>query len=339
METLLLMNRSLLLSLSLLLALVSTASCKKTATDTRNDKNIAPKKESLGNFNADSAYSYIEKQLEFGPRVPGTDGHKACASWLEGKLRETKPDTLIVQRGEVRAYTGARLPITNLMASYNRANPNRLLLVAHWDTRPWADNDAVPANHSKPLPGANDGGSGVGVLLEIARNLAIKKPAYGIDILLVDAEDYGRSGGFSDNGDSWCLGTQYFIENLPYPDGLLPRYAIVLDMVGGRDARFSKEYTSHTQAREYTDKIWKEAAALGLADRFPDRVTAGVVDDHTFLNEAGIPAVDIVECDNHITNSFPPYWHTMQDDMSNIDRSTLGDVGKTVLNLVYSPKI
>lgn len=334
------MNPSLFILTSVLLATASVAcNSRNNRQQTTVSEQQPSGKKVLGNFNADSAYAYIERQLEFGPRVPGTPGHKACAEWLEHKLRESGPDTLIVQRGDMRAYTGTRLPICNIMACYNRANPNRLLLLAHYDTRPWADNDPDPANHRKPLPGANDGGSGVGVLLEIARNMAEKKPSYGIDILFVDAEDYGRSGGFTDENDSWCLGTQYFLENLPYPDGLLPRYAILLDMVGGRDARFAREYTSHIEAREFTDKVWKEAADLGLSERFPDRVTAGVVDDHTFLNRAGIPAVDIIECDNAITSSFPPYWHTMQDDMSNIDTNTLGDVGRTVLNIVYSPKI
>ena len=333
------MNRSLLLSLSLLLTVGSIACSKKPASGQQTAETKSPKKEALGNFNADSAFSYIERQLEFGSRVPGSAGHRACAAWLEDKLRQSNPATVIVQRGEVRAYTGAKLPIVNLMASYNRGNPNRLLLVAHWDTRPWADSDPDPANHNKALPGANDGGSGVGVLLETARNLAAKKPEFGVDILLVDAEDYGRSGGFNDDGDSWCLGTQYFLDHLPYREGILPRYAIVLDMVGGRDAHFAKEYISHTNAREYTDRIWKEAAALGMSERFPDRVTAGIVDDHMFLNEAGIPAVDIVECDNSHTSSFPPYWHTMQDDITNIDRHTLGDVGNLILTLVYSPKL
>lgn len=318
-----------------------SSSCGRNDTDaSKKAENPTPKKQVLGNFNADSAYSYIERQLEFGPRVPGTPGHKACAAWLEQKLRATDPDSLVVQRGQVRCYTGAQLPIINLMARYNISNPNRLLLLAHWDTRPWADADPEATNHTKPVPGANDGGSGVGVLLEIARNLAIKKPSYGIDILLVDAEDSGRSGVFNaDSDDSWCLGTQYFLENLPYPEGQMPHYAILLDMVGGRGAHFAREFTSHTQAKEFTDKIWAEAKALGLSERFPDRVTSGVVDDHTYLNEAGIPAVDIIECDNDTTNGFPPYWHTMQDDMSNIDTSTLHDVGITVLNLVYAPKI
>ncbi len=333
------MNPSLFLLISLLLTVISTACGSKNSQEQKVANKQTAKKEVLGNFNADSAYHYVERQLECGPRVPGSNGHKVCAAWLEHKLRSFNPDTIIVQKGEVRAYTGERLPIINIMASYNRTNPNRLLLLAHWDTRPWADNDPDLTKHNTPLPGANDGGSGTAVLLEIARNLAMKKPSYGIDILLVDAEDYGRSGGFNDDGDSWCLGTKYFLDNMPYPDGLLPRYAIVLDMVGGRDAHFAREFTSHTQAKEYTDKIWNEAAALGLSKRFPNRVTAGVVDDHTFLNEAGIPAVDIIECDNQLTNGFPPYWHTMQDDMTNIDVHTLGDVGKTVLNIVYSPKI
>lgn len=334
------MSSSLLLSIGLLLTVLSSSCTKNNVNETKAAETSTAKKQVLGDFNADSAYSYVERQLEFGPRVPGTAGHKACAAWLEQKLRATAPDSMVVQRGRVRCYNGAELPIINLMARYNITNPNRLLLLAHWDTRPWADNDSCVENRNKPLPGANDGGSGVGVLLEIARNLAIKKPAYGIDILLVDAEDSGRTGVFNaDNDDSWCLGTQYFLENMPYPDGQMPRYAILLDMVGGRDAHFAREYTSHSEAKEYTDKIWAEAAALGLSERFPNRVTSGVVDDHTYLNAAGIPAVDIIECDNNTTKSFPPYWHTMRDDMSNIDKSTLHDVGITVLNIVYAPKI
>ena len=194
-------------------------------------------------------------------------------------------------------------------------------------------------NRNKPIPGANDGASGVGVLLEIARNLAIEAPAVGVDILFVDGEDYGNAGGFSDNQETWCLGTQYWTKNMvPYTKNNRPIYGILLDMVGGKNARFHREYFSNTNAPNQTVRIWSEAAHLGLKDIFVNEIGGSIVDDHIFMAKAGIPTVNIIETMNVETSNFPPTWHTHADNMDNIDRRSLDAVGKTVLNVVYKEK-
>lgn len=287
-----------------------------------------------GAFSADSAYDYIRHQLAFGPRVPGTPGHKACGNWLESRLRAFGADTVIVQQAEVEAFNGDRLPLRNIIARYNPQAAKRVLLIAHWDTRPWADADPDEGHHSQPIPGANDGASGVAVLLEIARNFAMRQPAQGVDLFMTDAEDYGSSGSGQD--ESWCLGTQHFMDNLPYTPGNMPEFAIVLDMVGGRSATFKREYFSDQYARPYVDKVWKTAARLGFGDRFSNVSGPGIIDDHVFVIRGGIPAIDIVECQNTTTGSFPPQWHTMADDIDAIDRTTLNAVGTTVLDVLYN---
>ncbi len=284
-------------------------------------------------FNADSAYAYIERQVACGPRVPGTEGHRLCQRFLADELKRLNADTVIEQKTVVTAFNGDRLPINNIFAQYNKAARRRILLLAHWDTRPWADAEPDPSKHSTPIPGANDGGSGVGVLLEIARNLAAKQPAVGADILFVDAEDYGNTGG---DDESWCLGTQYWIKNMPYDLGKLPAYGILLDIVGGTNAKFYREYFSEQYAPEINNKVWAAANASGYSSRFINQARGAVTDDHVYINEAGIPCIDIIECANSATGSFPPTWHTLSDDMSSISRSTLKAVGQTVLNLIYS---
>ena len=224
------------------------------------------------------------------------------------------------------------------MARYNPTAQRRVMLVAHWDTRPWADNDPDEANHSKPVLGANDGASGVGILLETARQFNIRRPDVGVDILLVDAEDYGKSDSFNGNADSWCLGTQHWIQNMPYTAGNLPAYAILLDMVGGKGAVFNREYSSMKNAAAIVEKVWNIASQSGYSSRFSNEISGGIIDDHIYLQKVGIPAIDIIECNNYETNSFPSTWHTVKDDMNSIDPSTLKAVGQTVINTVYSEK-
>lgn len=286
-------------------------------------------------FNADSAYRYIERQVDFGPRVPGSDSHLNCQSYLVGELLRHGADTVLQQKTTLTAYTGMKLPINNIMGRFNEDTQKRVLLLAHWDCRPWADNDPDVDNRDKPVPGANDGASGVGVLLEIARQLNIKRPDIGVDILFVDAEDAGRSEGFGSSEDTWCLGTQYWLDNMPYADGVMPVYGILLDMVGGINARFYREYISDQYAEDLNSKVWAIAEASGYGEIFPNQQGGGIVDDHMFVNRAGIPCIDIVECSNPETGTFPPYWHTLKDDMSKIDRSRLKAVGQTVLNVIY----
>ncbi len=313
-------------------------SCGGSAKTSEKQNASTEKAVALGAFDKDSAYKYIADQVAFGPRVPGTEAHEKCAEYLVDKLRQFGADTIIEQRATVTAFNGDQLPINNIFARYNPMAVNRILLAAHWDTRPWANMETTEDKRHQAVPGANDGASGVGVILEIARNLSMKAPECGIDILFTDAEDYGNSLGFTNNDATWCLGTQYWIKNLPYTPVNRPTYGILLDMVGGTGARFYREMLSHNKARAATVKIWGEAQALGFGDIFINKVGGAVVDDHVFLTEAGIPTTDIIEHMNDITGNFPTYWHTLDDDMSQISTTTLDAVGKTVLNVLYKEK-
>lgn len=298
-------------------------------TVTANDSPVMPV------FNADSAYNHIGVQVAMGPRVPGTDGHRRCAQYLTGQLHRYKADTVISQYTTVTAFNGDRLPIVNILAQYNRHLTRRILLLAHWDTRPWADAETDASKASIPIPGANDGGSGVGILLEIARQLSQKAPSVGVDILFTDAEDYGDSGG---DDSSWCLGTQYWVKNMPYNSDNKPMYGILLDIVGGIDARFYREGYSDYLAPHVVNKVWANANAAGYSDIFINTSRGAVTDDHVHINAASIPCIDIIECANPATGSFPPTWHTLDDDMKSIDRNSLRAVGQTVLNTIYNEK-
>lgn len=331
------MNNKSLTILSATLMAISTLACgNKTASSTDVSEAGANSFDSMPSFCADSAYSYVNRQVKMGPRVPGSEGHTACAGYLISELKRHGADTVIDQATTVTAFTGDRLPIHNIMGRFNPDVKRRVLLVAHWDTRPWADNDPNEKNHKTPVLGANDGASGVGVLLELARQFSISRPSVGVDILFVDAEDYGNSGGFSNNPDSWCLGTQYWIQNMPYGVDDIPAYAILLDMVGGKSAVFNREYGSVRNAPGIVEHVWDIAARSGFSSRFHNEVAGGIIDDHIYLQKAGIPSIDIIECNNYETKSFPSTWHTVKDDMDSIDPSTLKAVGQTVLNTVYS---
>lgn len=323
-----------LLALAVLIAIATACSAGSSTTQettTTPQSNQRPQVQ----FMADSAYKYIQAQLDFGPRVPGTKAHNRCADYLVETLRSYGADTVLQQKTTVEAFNGDKLPINNIMARYNVSAPKRLLLVAHWDTRPWADAETDASKHSMPIPGANDGGSGVAVLLEIARNLELNAPSVGVDILFTDAEDYGNTGG---DDNSWCLGTQYWVENMPYTPATMPVLGILLDIVGGIDAKFYREYFSEYYAPQVNDIIWAEAASAGFGDKFPNERRGAVTDDHVYINQAGIPCIDIIECANPATGSFPPTWHTLDDDINSIDRNSLKAVGQVVMNTIYKQK-
>ena len=310
-----------------------TCSCNAGSQSKQADNVQSRQAISVIDFNADNAYDYIKKQLEFGPRVPGTEGHKQCAEWLVGELKQQGADTIIEQKTTVTAFNGDKLPINNIFAQYNKKANKRVLLLAHWDTRPWADAEKDKSKHNTPIPGANDGGSGVGVLLEIARCMSQKQPSIGVDILLVDAEDYGAMGG---DDKSWCLGTQYWVKNMPYEMTKRPIYGILLDIVGGVDAKFYREYFSERLASRINDKVWAIANASGYSSQFINRTEGALTDDHYHINMAGIPCIDIIECANPLTGAFPPTWHTLKDDINSIDKKSLKAVGQTVLNTIYN---
>ena len=288
-------------------------------------------------FNADSAMTFLRRQVEAGPRVPGTAAHKATGDYLAATLRQLGADTVMEQHVEATAWNGDRLPLRNILARFSpESKGKRILLVAHWDSRPWADQEASDDKRRTPIEGANDGASGVAVLMEIARLLGLERSAEPVDILLTDGEDYGAPEGHDGDETTWCLGTQAWIAGgMPYDFSTQPRYAILLDMVGGRDARFHREVISDYMAKDVVDMAWNRAARLGLGDRFGNERGGTVVDDHLFLNRAGLPAIDIIESANPQTGSFNPTWHTHDDTADNIDPATLETVGTLIRSIVY----
>lgn len=287
-------------------------------------------------FDADSAYAFVARQVAFGPRVPGTPSHQACGDWLVARLKGSGAE-VIEQTGTVTIYSGHKLPLRNIFARFHPERSERILLFAHWDTRPFADRDEQRRN--EPIDGANDGASGVGVLLEIARHLATKDHGPGIDILFTDVEDYGQPSGAmaleEGSMDTWALGARYFAKNPPVP-GYRARFGILLDMVGARDAVFHREAISMRHAPAVVGKIWRMAEELGYGHRFiPETQYFVGTDDHVPINEVlRIPSVDIIQYDPD-TRAFGPYWHTHQDNMDIIDRETLQVVGHTVLEVVW----
>ena len=288
-------------------------------------------------FDAASAYGFVKKQVEFGPRVPGTPAHAACADWFVATLRQWTPD-VFVQEFKARAYDGRPLAGKNIIASFNADAKDRILLCAHWDSRPFADHDPDPANHFKPVMGANDGASGVGVLLEVARCLSLNKPAVGVDILLLDLEDFGEHANWRGSSeDSWGLGSQHWAKN-PHRPGYRARFGILLDMVGAAGATFPMEGTSMYYAPAVVRKVWDVARGLGLGRYFIDRESDPLIDDHLYINRyAGIPTIDIIDYDAG-RGGFPSSWHTVGDTLDKIDKKTLEAAGRTVLAVVLQEK-
>ena len=292
-------------------------------------------------FDADSAYSFVAAQVAFGPRVPGSKGHAACGNYLVSKL-QSYGAVVLTQDVTLKAYNGDLLPSRNVIAQFNPEQANRILLCAHWDTRPWADSDPDPANHYKPLPGANDGGSGVGVLLEVARQLSQVPARVGVDIVLFDAEDYGLhekdSHLWDKNRHSWALGSQYWSMN-PHRRAYNARYGILLDIVGAPDSKFCYEGYSAHFAGDIIAKVWKKAHEWGYSKYFVNEEGGTVTDDHYYVNRVlGIPCIDIINCDPDSPNGFGAHHHTMQDNMDWIDTETLKAVGQTVLAVIYNEK-
>lgn len=283
-------------------------------------------------FEADSAMYYLNQQVNFGPRVNNTEPHRRTAQWLEKELRRHGAQVSL-QKMELTDADGVKINAVNIIGQYNPEAEERLLLLAHWDTRPWADADPDEANRKTPVPGANDGASGVAVLLETARLLGQQSPGTGVDILFVDAEDRGNH----EDEDSWALGAQYFVDH-PFKPEYLPSQAILLDMVGGRGARFFYEAFSAQAAPELLQQVWATADAAGYGQIFVTAAGGGVTDDHVRFIDAGIPAIDIIEFDPTSPNGFNSTWHTLADTPDNIDPATLRAVGQTLVNFIYSRK-
>jgi Zn-dependent M28 family amino/carboxypeptidase len=319
--------------LLLSMAIVTLAGCKSqpqssagSASQVENNTTAVE----VPAFDGDNAYSMVKAQCDFGPRVPGTEAHAKCAQWLEQQLKQCC-DSVIVQEAQVKTFDNTTLNIKNLVGCINPDNTDRILLLAHWDCRPWADNDPDPAKQHQPVMGANDGASGVGVLLELARIMHEKRPTIGVDILLVDAEDWGTN----DVEDSWALGTQYWAKH-PHVEGYSPRFGILLDMVGASGARFSKEIMSMQWASEVVNEVWTAASDAGYGNYFVNTLGGAITDDHVQVNEAGIKCIDIIDMRQDSDTGFFDGWHTTADTMQWIDKAVLKAVGQTVATVIYS---
>lgn len=291
--------------------------------------------DSIPSFSADSAYAFVEKQVAFGPRVPNTPEHIRCAEWLASELERHGLETE-VQSAQVRAFNDEVLNIRNIIGRWNPEAKERVILYAHWDTRPFADRD--DERRTKPIDGANDGASGVGVILELMRSIQAysKKPEVGIDVVFFDAEDYGKpSSSMTGQGnDSWCLGSQHWAAGDAFSDSK-PKYGILLDMVGAEDAVFPKEYASRQFAQSLQDRIWTLANNLGYSAYFINEISGGITDDHIYVSRlADIPSIDIIHYEPW-KRDFGKFHHTHEDNMDIISKETLGAVGHVLVEFLY----
>lgn len=319
--------RKHIISLATLLAVTLTVSCASSGSRTTAANTETSSAISLPAFDGDSAYAYVARQVEAGPRVPNTEAHRKTADWLAATLRRHGA-RVTEQSMTLTAFDGTRLQARNIFGQYNPDATARILLMAHYDCRPWADNDPDPAKRHLPVDGANDGASGVGVLLELARQLNALPPTIGVDILFADAEDWGSEG----DDDSWAMGTRYFAENPPLA-GYAPDEAILLDMVGAPDAVFPREWYSQQAASGLLTSLWATAEELGLGERFVNRPGGAINDDHVELIKAGIPAVDIIDLRD---SGFNDRWHTTSDNMEGISARTLKEVGQVITAYIRS---
>ena len=285
-------------------------------------------------FNADSAYYYTKKQVDFGFRIPGTPVQKKVADWLTAKLKTYTKD-VYVQNTTVKIYNGKMVPCINIIGAFNPQAQKRILLLSHWDSRPYADEDSV--NKDKPFPSACDGASGVGILLEMARQFAQQSPNVGVDVFFTDVEDYGPPRGSNiPDDDSYCLGTQYWAKH-PHVANYHAYYGVLLDMTAAKNAQFLQEGYTMQYAPTIQKKIWDIGNQLGYGQFFKYENGVVITDDHFYVNTiADIPTVDIIDLDNNSPTKFAYYWHTHKDDMSIIDTATLKAVGQTLLQLIYS---
>ena len=328
------MKNSIYLVFSVLLMLSCGNLRKQTVDDTATLQPVGPV------FSADSAYLYCQQQCDFGPRTMNSKAHDLCEEWIVSKFKAFGMD-VTTQKADLKGFDGTILKSTNIIASYKSELANRILLCAHWDSRPWADNDPDEANHKTPVLAANDGASGVAVMLEVARQLP-DTLGIGVDFVCFDAEDWGvpQWSDAVDDGNSWALGAQYWAANCPKKQAKTYRFGILLDMVGGQGAQFYKEGMSLQYASSVVDKVWRAAQVVGFGSMFPTQTGSRITDDHIPVNRvAKIPTIDIIPYyPNCEQSSFGPTWHTVNDDMTHIDKNTLQAVGQTMIQVIFSEK-
>ncbi|MFN8280234.1 MAG: M28 family peptidase [Saprospiraceae bacterium] len=306
--------------LPLLVALVALNSCKW-------DKSVK-----VPDFDQTVAHAAVRSQVQFGPRVPGSDAHSRCKEWLVAEFKNNGA-TVTDQDFKAKTFDGKEFDAHNIIASYNIRARQRIIIAAHWDSRPFSDQEQDTSLHHTPVSGADDGASGVGIILAVS-NLLGKQPLekIGVDLVLFDAEDYGANNG---EMETWCLGSQYWSKN-PHVADYKADYGILLDMVGGANPSFNKEEYSLYFAPRVVEKVWKIAHGEGLDKVFVNVNGTGLVDDHIFVNrDARIPMIDIINRPPGSKTGFVTHWHTQKDDMNAIDPNTLGAVGRVLTKLLY----
>ncbi|HET8861149.1 M28 family peptidase [Marivirga sp.] len=327
--------KNIFLFLSFVIFIVSCDSSKEKKGDAEGET----KKMDLQvpSFNEGNAYQFIQAQVDFGPRVPNKPAHTETKEYLIEKLKSFGA-IVQTQNFEADTYDGEVWNLTNIIASIQPEKTKRILLAAHWDTRKIADKDTERKN--EPIDGANDGASGVGVILEVINAIqkSENKPDVGIDVIFFDGEDNGEPHGLSSNDPSktwWCLGSQYWSANKHTP-GYSAYYGILLDMVGGINAQFHKEGYSMKYAPSVVEKVWNTADKIGYGNFFINNQVIPIVDDHYFVNEvAKIPMIDIIAHDPTSGDFFPDFHHTHKDNMDVISQETLKAVGQTLLQVIY----
>ena len=324
------------ISVLIFLVIVSLAitSCREeTKVETKPTYTML-EKTTVPQFDADNAYKMTAEQVSFGSRNPGSEAHTKAKQFFERELRQYA-DEVVLQNFNYTGYENEKLELTNIIAKFNTKSPNRIFICAHWDSRPRSDQDKNESKKDLPIPGANDGASGAGILLELAKILKQNKVDYGIDLILFDGEDYGKE---SDLGN-YCLGSKYFAANIP--ENYKPVFGILLDLVGDKEAFFRKEGNSMQVLPEVVNMVWNIAEKIN-ANTFINADGHAIYDDHVPLNQAGLSTIDIIDADLIGANTGTErrdYWHTQKDTMDNIGKETLRQVGQVLTNLIYSLKI
>lgn len=293
---------------TVLLSLVMLA----TACDTTTPERPA--------FDGAAALEYVREQLAFGPRIPGSEGHRQMGDWLVQELRQ-RADTVMEQTWTHVTVSGDSLPMRNVLARFRPDAAQRVLYAVHWDTRPISEK-ADPARRNIPVPGANDGGSGVALLLAIADQLREQPPTVGVDLLFFDGEDYGNF----DRDEDVLIGSRYFAQNLPEP-GYNPMIGVVWDMIGDADLRIYQEGHSLRAAPEVVDRVWRTARELGYGDVFVEYSQGAVTDDHVPLQQVGLRVINVIDLD------YPPH-HTPDDTIDRVSATSLQIVGEVAMAVV-----
>ncbi len=317
--------------LNFILLFICLTGCeKKEENEISKPAFVIQKNDSIPVFNGNNAYNQTKAQVDIGPRNPNSAGHALALTYLQNELNKYA-DKVILQPFSYQGYK-EELNLTNIIARFNPSNKNRIVICAHWDTRPRSEHSKDSTKRNLPILGANDGASGCGVILELARMLSQRKVKYGVDLLLLDGEDYGKENDL----DRYCLGSKYYSINIP--GGIYPQFAILLDMVGDEDATFMKEANSDQYAPDIVNLIWGIASQLNITI-FNPKESAAIYDDHIPMNQAGIKTIDIIDAE--LVGADTPverrnYWHSDKDTMENISAKTLQQVGDVLVCLLYS---